>query len=120
MSGPLPVRTFEYSADPGCQGETCAHWRPATVAEETVLHDPITGYRLNEPYISRKVSPQCARTPECAARRHAIYTKAQAAVDAVHRSGLTFRGANRKAARVWEEITAEWKSQPCPFFEPAG
>jgi hypothetical protein len=115
----LPVRTFEYSADPGCQGETCASWRPATVETEEVRHDPMTGYRLAEPYTVRKVSPQCARTPECAARRYAIYTKAQEAVDAVYQSGLTFRGANRKTARLWEEITAEYKSQPCPFFEPA-
>ena len=118
MTDPLPVHETAYVTI-GCVGETCRHWSPPTVAESVVDRSPMNGSRLAQPYILRQVSPNCARTPEYAARRYAIYDRAQAAVDAVNQSALTWRGAARKAARVWDEITAEFKSQPCPFYEPA-
>ena len=117
MTEPPPTHETVYILI-GCLGETCAHYGEPIITELWVDHSPIDNRRLAQPYTWRQVSPQCARTPEYAARRQRIYDQARDAVAAVYKSGLTAREANRKAARAWDEITAEYKGQPCPFYEP--
>jgi hypothetical protein len=98
----------------------CRHHQQTTV-KETVEQGRDPAGRLSEPYVWRQITPECARIDEHAERRAEIYARAQAASDAVivvTSDGKMRHGAMRRRAIVWEQITSEFKHQPCPFFEP--
>lgn len=88
----------------GCK-DGCAHRLPSTETKSTRKADRFG----HETYQLIEVTPHCAKTNECSARRQEIYARADAS-----RGGAK---SSKQAHKRWAEIAREYTDQPCPFFK---
>lgn len=95
----------------GCLPE-CVHRLPDVIAESEDRH-PI--FRNHVKYIN--ISPGCAQSEACAARRKEIFDRAYNESNAEFDRYKSFWRAMKAKKTKWNEIVSEYYDVPCPFFE---